>query len=74
MKYGDIKEGSKVRTLRELRNHCNIVPVGSIGLVKKKYGGLELYFENQCEHCKFGERIWITRVPVSDVQLIKTEG
>mgnify|MGYP001607314169 CR=1 FL=1 len=71
MKYGNIKEGSKVITLRELRNGVDIIPKGSIGEVKRRYAGLELYFENRCEHCHFGTRVWITRVEPYNVELIE---
>lgn len=72
-KYGSIKVGSKVRAMRELRNGSDIIPAGSVGRVEKLYSGLTVYFENKCTNCGFGGRFWISRVPPSDVELVKDE-
>lgn len=70
LRYGDIKIGSKVRTRTEFKSSCDIVPKGSIGEVIKKYNGLEIRFENRCEHCHFGDRVRISRVDACDVDLL----
>ena len=71
MKYGDINIGSKIITLTELSNGTVIIPKGSIGEVKRRYGGLEIYFENRCDHCHYGERVWINKVEPHKVELVK---
>lgn len=70
MNYKNIQVGDKVRTLREMRSQVEIIPIGSIGEVINKYGGLELVFENICPHCTFGRIYRITRVEPNDVELI----
>lgn len=71
MNYMGIKIGDKVKTLRELKNGVNIIPVGSVGTVRKRYAGLEIYFEQRCPACKFGERVWINRVEPRSVEPVK---
>ncbi len=70
MDYMNIKVGSKVRALRELKNGGSIVPKGAIGVVQKKYAGVEVLFESKCEHCHYGDRVEITRIPPTDVEII----
>jgi hypothetical protein len=71
MKYGNIKVGSKVVTLKDLQNGGSIIPKGSVGVVQQLYGGLHLYFEHRCEYCHFGDRVWISRVQPYQVELIE---
>ena len=72
-KYMGIKVGMKVRTLREMMNGTTIIPQGSIGLVERRYGGLWLYFEHRCEHCHFGNRVWLRKVDPIAVEIAKEE-
>ena len=73
-KYGEFKVGRKVRLLKELKNGTTIFPAGAEGTIDHIYGGLEILFENRCHACHFGERVWISRVPLKDVELAEGEG
>jgi hypothetical protein len=60
-------KGLTVKVVREIRNASEIVPVGRICTVDEWFRGLSL-ISPKCEHC--GSRTFITRVPLSHVELI----
>ena len=62
--------GRKVRTLRELRNYWGMIPAGTVCAVDDNHSGLRLATE-PCDHC--GVKIYISRVPESDVELLPLE-
>jgi hypothetical protein len=70
-KYGDFKIGKKVRLVKELKNGATIFPIGAVGEIYKIYGGLEILFESRCPNCHFGDRAFISRVPLIYVELVE---
>lgn len=72
-KYGDFKIGKKIRLLKELKNGATIFPVGAVGEIYKIYGGLEILFEQRCPTCHFGDRVFISHVPLKDVELVEEQ-
>jgi uncharacterized membrane protein len=59
--------GKKVRTLTEMQNGCNSIPVGTICTITGKQGGFSLETE-PCEKC--GVRVFITKVEPTHVELV----
>jgi hypothetical protein len=62
--------GCKVKSRVPLRNGRMSLPAGTIFTVEEKYGGLKLCSE-ECPHC--GAKQFITRVSISDVELLPEE-
>lgn len=59
--------GRRVRTRRELRSGMMQIPADTILTVESNRSGLTLSTQ-PCEHC--GVRIFVRRVPESDVELL----
>ena len=65
--------GRKVITLRELQSRGIVIPEGTVMKITGKYQGFDLEGLEVCEHCKIGRKIYIKRVPPSDLRLLDVQ-
>lgn len=66
-------EGKKVRTLVEMRNGNFVIPKGFILVIDRKYIGFTLKGVNTCDKCGIGQRIYITRVEPTELELVEVQ-
>lgn len=62
--------GKRVRLVNDIRNGAAKFPAGTMGTVEGVNPGLRLVGD-PCTHC--GVRLYITRVPTSDVELVSAD-
>jgi hypothetical protein len=66
--------GRKVEARCEIENRGgDRIPAGAIGVIRRKFNGLEVDFVNDCPHCKFGRRVTISRIHPGDLRLLRKD-